>query len=60
LPEASELAVIENSYGTIVINMSFIDGIGLYKLAMGYGDDDEDVERVRAALLVQLSGVVGP
>jgi hypothetical protein len=59
MPEASDIKATED-VGTVTLTMSFIDAIGVYKMAMGFGDDDEDVLRVRAGLQVQLAGVVGP
>lgn len=59
MPEAADITVTEEP-SLVVVKMAFIDAIGLYKMVLGFGDDDEDVLRVRAALQVQLSGVVGP
>lgn len=59
MPEASDIKATEDT-GTVTLTMSFIDAIGVYKMALGFGDNDEDVLRVRAALTVQLSGIVGP
>jgi hypothetical protein len=60
LPEPSSITVVEDPPGTITLTGTFVDGIGLYKLALGFGDEDEDVAAVRAALTVQLSAIVGP
>jgi Cu/Ag efflux protein CusF len=60
--EMTEIAYVhvEEDAGTVTIKMDFVAAIGLYKMTLGFGDDDEDVLAVSAALQVNLAGVVGP